>query len=62
MLILKRGAGKCVYGRWPRPGFSTLKVPHMVLVAIVPNPQVSKELILHVWLIKSVSAKLALGI
>lgn len=62
MLILKHGAGRCVYGRWPLPGFSSLKVPYTVLVAIVPNPQISNMLILDVWLIKSVSAKLALGI
>lgn len=36
---------------------SSLKVPHMVLVAIVPNLQISTKLILDVWLIKSVSAK-----
>lgn len=34
----------------------------MIFIVIVPNPRISKKLILDVWLIKSISAKLALGI
>lgn len=49
-------------GRCLLQGFSNLNVPCMGLVAIAPNPGISKKLIPDVWLIKSVNVKLALGI
>lgn len=35
--------GRWDHGRGPLSGFSSLKVPFVVLVAVIPNPQISKD-------------------
>lgn len=49
VLTLIYGAESCVCGSWPSLGFRSSKAPDVILVAIVPNPQISKKLTSRGW-------------